>query len=251
MTNKTKLLCVALLAGFSLSAGYAQEVVPASGGNASGSGGTANYSVGQVFYTNITGLQGSMDQGIQSISLTSQLLPVYLLNFSTTMYDNNSVLLKWQTAFEKDNDFFALERSTDGKEFKEFARVNGKGNSGSITHYQAFDYTPATGNNYYRLKQTDFNGNIAYSRINIVHIIHPSPVISIFPNPTTGTIFLQTDASVLKTYQVVTLHGIVLESKPITSGRMPVNISHLRPGTYLVNIIQQNITLQSFKITRK
>lgn len=251
MINKRKLLCLAMLGGFGLSAGHAQEVVPASGGNASGSGGIAHYSVGQVFYANITGAQGSMDQGIQSISLTQQLLPVYLLGFNTTIQDNNSVLLRWQTTFEKDNDFFALERSTDGRDFKEFTRVAGKGNSSSITYYQAFDYSPVTGNNYYRLKQTDFNGNTAYSRINIVQINLPSSVLSVFPNPASGIIHLQTDASVQKTYQLITLHGILLETKPITSDKMPVDISHLSPGTYLINIIQQNNILQSFKITKK
>lgn len=250
MTNKTKLLCAALLGSFGLSAGYAQEVVPASGGNAAGGGGMANYSVGQVFYTNLTGAGGSTNQGIQAIAISQQLLPVYLLSFTAAVHDNNSVLLKWQTTFEKDNDYFSLERSADGKDFKEFSRVNGKGNASSITSYQAFDYAPAIGLNYYRLKQTDFNGKTAYSRINRVHINHTANETAVFPNPATGIIFLQTDASVPKTYQLVTLHGIVLDSQPITSDKMPVNISHLHPGTYLVNIIQQNNTIQSFKITK-
>jgi len=41
------------------------EAIPASGGNASGSGGTVSYSVGQVVYTTNTGTNGSVAQGIQ------------------------------------------------------------------------------------------------------------------------------------------------------------------------------------------
>jgi len=43
----------------------AQETIPASGGKASGSGGTASYSFGQVVYTTYTGTNGLVAQGVQ------------------------------------------------------------------------------------------------------------------------------------------------------------------------------------------
>jgi hypothetical protein len=45
--------------------GQAQNAIPASGGNASGGGGTVSYSVGQVVYTTNTGTNGSSAQGVQ------------------------------------------------------------------------------------------------------------------------------------------------------------------------------------------
>ncbi|MCF6130266.1 T9SS type A sorting domain-containing protein [Flavobacterium sp. AS60] len=59
-----KLKLGVLLLGFSLSA-HAQQAATASGGNASGSGGTVAYSVGQIVYTTITGSNGSVAQGVQ------------------------------------------------------------------------------------------------------------------------------------------------------------------------------------------
>lgn len=44
---------------------HAQEVVSASGGNASGGGGSTSYSVGQMVYTTNTGTNGSVAQGVQ------------------------------------------------------------------------------------------------------------------------------------------------------------------------------------------
>ena len=44
---------------------YAQEAIPAAGGNASGSGGSMSYSVGQDVYTTNTGSNGSVSQGVQ------------------------------------------------------------------------------------------------------------------------------------------------------------------------------------------
>lgn len=238
-----------LIAG--LSTGFAQNAVVPSGGNASGSGGNSSYSVGQVFFTTISGGGGSVGQGIQSITISNVTLPVEILNFKAVGHDNNSVLLSWQTAWEKDNDVFVLEKGAEGRNFKEFARVSGNGNSGSIISYKTFDYAPDPGTNYYRLKQIDLDGTMTYSPIRIVSIAKVINELSVFPNPTSRLLILQTNTSELKTYQIADINGKVLESKPITSNRMQIDISKLPPAIYIVNLIQENKTIQSFKIIKK
>ena len=64
MKNK-KLNLSVLLLGIGLTSLQAQVAIPATGGNASGSGGSASYSVGQVVYTTNTGTGGSVTQGVQ------------------------------------------------------------------------------------------------------------------------------------------------------------------------------------------
>jgi len=49
----------------SLTVASAQNNLPTTGGNATGSGGSVSYSVGQVFYTTNTGVTGSVAQGVQ------------------------------------------------------------------------------------------------------------------------------------------------------------------------------------------
>jgi len=65
--TKNKSRPIALLAAGLLWAGFAQaqESTNASGGDATGTGGTASYSVGQVVYTTNTGSTGSVAQGVQ------------------------------------------------------------------------------------------------------------------------------------------------------------------------------------------
>ncbi len=58
-------ICAILMFGLGITGLQAQESINASGGNASGSGGTATYSVGQVVYTTNTGTNGSVAQGVQ------------------------------------------------------------------------------------------------------------------------------------------------------------------------------------------
>ena len=63
MRRKLNLLMLLFL-GFALKV-HAQEAITASGGNASGSGGTSGYSIGQVVCTTNAGSNGSVSQGVQ------------------------------------------------------------------------------------------------------------------------------------------------------------------------------------------
>jgi hypothetical protein len=65
MRHKRLKLCAVLLLGLGLKGIQAQESVNATGGNASGSGGTVNYSVGQVVYQTNSGTSGSIAEGVQ------------------------------------------------------------------------------------------------------------------------------------------------------------------------------------------
>lgn len=59
---KPVLLCSIFFALFSASA---QQATVTSGGDATGSNGTSSYSIGQVAYLNVTGTNGSINQGVQ------------------------------------------------------------------------------------------------------------------------------------------------------------------------------------------
>ncbi len=81
------LLCLVLNSILSLA--YAQDVVLVSGGDATGSGGTANYSVGQIVQTTITGTSGSAIQGVQFYFESETLTIVDVAtNMNITTYPN-------------------------------------------------------------------------------------------------------------------------------------------------------------------
>ncbi|WP_026755819.1 T9SS type A sorting domain-containing protein [Sediminibacter sp. Hel_I_10] len=85
---KTTTLAACLL--FATQLIYSQETIPASGGEATGSGGSSCYSVGQlVFVTNI-GSGGTVSQGVQqSIELYTLSNPeLKTVNLSAVIYPN-------------------------------------------------------------------------------------------------------------------------------------------------------------------
>lgn len=89
-------------------------------------------------------------------------LPVELLSF-TGKKVNASNELKWSTLTEKNNDYFTIEKSQNGENFEVVGIVNGAGNSTNLNEYSLNDYNFRNGINYYRLKQTDFDGKSKYS----------------------------------------------------------------------------------------
>lgn len=85
-------------------------------------------------------------------------LPIELIFFAGHNEANYN-LLQWQTITETNNDYFTIERSLDGLNWTDIQHVKGAGNSLSIKNYQYADKNIISDLMYYRLKQTDYNGN--------------------------------------------------------------------------------------------
>ena len=113
-------------------------------------------------------------------------LPITLLNFDAVL-NGDQVDLKWETAAEINNDYFTVERSSDGVNFEPIGRIDGKGNYNGLSEYIMTDFNPLQGVSYYRLKQTDFDGKFEYSDIISITYSLNTPAINsnmrLYPNP--------------------------------------------------------------------
>ncbi|MEI7595064.1 MAG: hypothetical protein WCK02_04890 [Bacteroidota bacterium] len=88
-------------------------------------------------------------------------LPIELGMF-TAKISEKTVLLDWITFSETNNRQFTIERSNDGVKYYAIGVVDGIGNSNTRKNYQFIDLHPNT-NNYYRLKQEDYDGKSTIS----------------------------------------------------------------------------------------
>ncbi|RMG23756.1 MAG: hypothetical protein D6730_13850, partial [Bacteroidetes bacterium] len=88
--------------------------------------------------------------------------PIELLKFEASP-QGSQVALRWSTAWERDNDYFTVERSPDGQHFSALFDLSSQGDSQTPQYYEAVDPAPLQGSSYYRLKQTDLNGAFTYS----------------------------------------------------------------------------------------
>jgi len=108
-------------------------------------------------------------------------LPITLSEFYLEK-QSDGVLIKWTTLSEINNDYFSVERSTNLKTFEEIERIVGAGDSRRELHYEVFDKNPLSGVSYYRLKQTDFNGNFEYGPLAVFQNESNFKQINVFPN---------------------------------------------------------------------
>ncbi len=113
----------------------------------------------------------------------SSLLPIQLAYFRAKRKEGK-VQLNWSTEVEINNAYFEIEYSTDGKDFKSIAYIEGAGTSTKALFYDFQHKAPVAGINYYRLKQTDFDEAYSYSDIVSVEINKETASrVKVFPNP--------------------------------------------------------------------
>jgi hypothetical protein len=111
-------------------------------------------------------------------------LPITLLSFTGEVVDDISpyAVLEWEVASQVNNDYFTMYHSTDGYEWAEIERIDGAGNNNQLMTYRLIDHNILQGWNYYKLRQTDYDGMFEEfnaislkpkeSKINIVRIVN-------------------------------------------------------------------------------
>ncbi len=108
-------------------------------------------------------------------------LPVELVHFSGENSGKYNKLT-WQTAAEYNHDFFTVQRSADGRNFTDVAKVReGVGENG-FKNYSYNDAATSSADTYYRLQQVDLDGTAAYSDI-ILLKNRNTGILSLYPNP--------------------------------------------------------------------
>lgn len=130
-------------------------------GNAGGNGISGSASVGVVSSNSNWSSYSPFTLGSKTGSVP---LPITLISFEVKPFQND-VKVFWQTASEQENDFFTVERSINGYDFRSIGSVDGAGNSSQLITYELFDKDYENTINYYRLKLIDFNGQELYSKI--------------------------------------------------------------------------------------
>jgi len=165
-------------------------------------------------------------------------LPIELISFYAVC-NEGSVNIEWATASEINNDYFTIERSFDGVDWEIIKTVDGSGYSISTIYYQAKDENPYHGISYYRLKQTDFDGEYKYSNLVSVNCnLQGEHSLIIYPNPTTGIFYLLSNEDEYRIEVLNNLGKIILTAQ--SSKRL--DLSNISVGTYFIRaIFQYNI----------
>jgi hypothetical protein len=187
---------------------------------------------------------GSNNTATYSMPIDNRPLPVTLVSFQAKAVRAVDAQLTWRTASELNNQYFEVQRSTDGRAFERIARVNGRGTTASATAYSYLDAEAGKRVGkllYYRLRQVDLDGTATYSPVQIVRFdgkAEPAG-ISLYPNPTTLTQTTKLDLSLLPagSYEVRVLDNVgrIVLTQTMAGGDIsPLVLPNAARGTYIV-----------------
>ncbi len=173
-------------------------------------------------------------------------LPIKISDFSLES-EKDGVTIRWTTASESNNDYFTVERMIPERSFEAIGTVSGAGNSSVLRNYDFIDQDPFSGINYYRLKQTDFDGGSTYTDVKMIEY-HSGQSFGISYDRHSNAMNLQSTAENI-TLAVVNLSGSIVESVEITDVDKTIQLPDLPTGLYIATI-SDGRNRESFKFCR-
>lgn len=175
-------------------------------------------------------------------SLDCTTLPIELVSFNGRTLNDNTNQLNWITATETNNNFFTVERSNGEDNFEPIGFVNGAGNSNQTLEYSFVDVEPNKGFNYYRLKQTDFDGNYSYSPTLYIINDFDYDISPLYPNPTTDNFSLDINVDgeeeIIFIISDITGKQVLNNTSYINKFKtVQLNTTNLVSGIYFVSVL--------------
>ncbi len=171
-------------------------------------------------------------------------LPIELRHFSVAL-ENDNFLFSWETIMEENNDYFTVTYSYDLVTYIDLFEKPGAGTSFYPISYEetvpafAFENTL-----YFRLKQTDYDGQYSYSPIVAVgSIAQFDSELKIYPNPTEGHTLIQLSEKNEETTTAYILSSTTLTvvgTFEINNGEAVADLSYLDNGVYFVRVGNSN-----------
>ena len=198
------------------------------------SGSMSSYDGGQwkLSATTTTGFSGF------AAGVAGAALPVELTALSAVT-EQHGIRIAWTTATELNNDHFTVERSADGTHFEDLGRVAGAGNSDEERHYDLLDRAPLPGTNYYRLRQTDYDGSTEISKMVSAAWRASGETVVVTPNPSAGPLTVTLPEHLAEfPLRIRNAIGQVLDLRfPQTGPLRQLDLSGYPAGVYTIEVL--------------
>lgn len=100
-------------------------------------------------------------------------------------------ILNWATSFEKNNEYFKVERSRNGVDFEAIGQVKSAGSGTAHRKYNFVDARPENGKNLYRIVQINSDKSSTITPTREVGIDCKAPGVELYPNPTKVKLYVK------------------------------------------------------------
>ena len=156
-------------------------------------------------------------------------LPVQLVAFSAHRQTDKVIAVRWTTASEKNSAYFEIQRSRDSRVFVSVATAMARGTGSQPTTYAFLDRASPVAACYYRLRQVDTDGTVAFSPVVTVDGSEGT-LSALHPNPAGSSFHFTVEAAT--PYRVLNQMGQVLLEGTTETGTATVAVGSLPAGLY-------------------
>lgn len=183
--------------------------------------------VANTTYT-VTISNSGMCPGTATVTVGNCGLPVEFLSaYGVVESDGNRII--WETATETNNAYFSIERSVSQSEFETIGFIAGAGSSNSLIRYEFFDTNPYE-LNYYRIRQTDYNGSSEVSpvfAVNRQYAVQPEITVN-------ESIISVSNLGASSSIKVFNQAGLIVFSGSTTEKQIEIETSNFGQGVFSV-----------------
>ncbi len=235
------------------------SIVRCFGGGGGGSGGvtyfTGTYPAGTISFTSgaggaefnrnagcnaaVPGVAGSLGQSFENYDFSRStspagycqlLLPSKLLYFKAQKV-NRTVVLNWQVDYPALVKEFTVEKRTDNGSWISLPAITADDNR---FKYAGVDFSPSSGNNFYRLKIAEKDGSVHFSETRQIWFGSPAADFTIFPNPSAGKVTLSGNFESNSLLQVTDISGKIVWQQYTRGNHIRIELPRFAAGLYLV-----------------
>jgi len=190
-----------------------------------------------------------------SVNESTGPLPVHFTDIQVNC-EASAARVQWTTGSETNNHFYTVERASESKGFVGIGSLPGAGNSSSSIHYTWYDEHPETGISYYRIRQTDYNGQFGFSAAVVLQSCLPLQA-ALYPNPFFGstTLFIETKADDSVSWQVFDMTGHRIKTSKseevIREGltEICIDLTAYASGVYILKL-DLNSVVRTYKLVK-
>ena len=183
----------------------------------------------------------SADESLQAINLQGN-----LTDASENASSMSSSNLNWQVDNQnEDASVYEIERSSDGVNFLSVGNASAKKAGDETVNYQFTDGKPNSGKNYYRIRQQDEKGTLAFSKVVLINNIS----FRLNPNPARDVVHLMFDQPIKeadhldKNIIIRNANGVVVKTIlfPLSQNlnQVDIDVSSLQQGMYILSITSE------------
>jgi hypothetical protein len=194
-------------------------------------------------YTSTSGTGGNCASIQFSPFSQTNPLPVELVSFKAQL-ENDQAVIEWVTASEENNDYFEVHHSTNARDFIPIAIERGHGTTTELQHYRVVHSKPVRGDNYYRIKQVDYDGTYEIFDMVVVKVQGDNPIFNVYPSEVFDVVTLETPDFSPKDVEicVYNANGLLMTKGILPEGdyKISFDVSDLPAGTYFIRFVNDD-----------